>query len=265
MAIVSVIVPAYNTSKYISKCLDSIINQTLRDIEIICVDDGSVDSTPLILDEYSRRDSRVKVIHVPNGGVSKARNIGLSIAQGEFIAFVDSDDTISPEMLEKMVETAENNESDIVQNALEEGEEDRALEGKEEIIYALMSGSVSKSVWSKLFNRRVLDSVYFPEGEVFAEDFMFSLKALEKARRVDLKKEVYYQYIDRSDSATKKEPNDKEMYFFSVLEYMGEVVKGNDRLEAYYRDLNTKETITFITRFIGHKDVSASSIESLQL
>ena len=92
MAIVSVIVPAFNTSQYISKCLDSIIGQTLRDIEIICIDDGSVDSTPIILDDYSRRDSRIKVIHVPNGGVSKARNIGLDVAKGEYISFVDAEE-----------------------------------------------------------------------------------------------------------------------------------------------------------------------------
>ena len=264
MTTVSVIVPAYNTSQYITKCLDSIVSQTLRDMEIICIDDGSVDSTPIILDDYSRRDSRIKVIHVPNGGVSKARNIGLDLAKGKYISFVDSDDVISPNMFEKMVEVAENDKYDIVQYALEEGGEDRVLNGKEEIIYSFMTGVIFKSVWSKLFNRKVIEHVSFPIGETFAEDYMFTLKALEKAERVTLKKEVMYEYVDRNDSATKKEPNDKEYYFFSVLDHMEEVCKGSRRLEEYYGYLNTKETITFLTRFIGHKDVKAETIDKLK-
>ena len=93
---------------------------------------------------------------------------------------------------------------------------------------------------------------------------MFTLKALEKAERVTLKKEVMYEYVDRNDSATKKEPNDKEYYFFSVLDHMEEVCKGSRRLEEYYGYLNTKETITFLTRFIGHKDVKAETIDKLK-
>ena len=264
MAIVSVIVPAFNTSQYISKCLDSIIGQTLRDIEIICIDDGSVDSTPIILDDYSRRDSRIKVIHVPNGGVSKARNIGLDVAKGEYISFVDSDDVISPDMLENMVKVARIDNSDIVQNALEEGGMDRVLDCKEDIIYSFLTGSIYKSVWSKLYKRNVIEGVSFPEGEGFAEDYMFSILSLENAERVSLRKEVTYEYVEHSDSATKKEPHDKEYYFFSVLDHVGEVVKGSRKLEEYYGYLNTKETITFLTRFIGHKDVKSETIDKLK-
>ena len=265
MVIVSVIVPAFNTSQYISKCLDSIIGQTLRDIEIICIDDGSVDSTPIILDDYSRRDSRIKVIHVPNGGVSKARNIGLDIAKGEYISFVDSDDVISPDMLENMVKVARIDNSDIVQNALEEGGMDRVLDCKEDIIYSFLTGSIYKSVWSKLYKRNVIEGVSFPEGEGFAEDYMFSILSLENAERVSLRKEVTYEYVEHSDSATKKEPHDKEYYFFSVLDHVGEVVKGSDKLEEYYDYLNTKESIRFLTRFIGHKDVKKDTLDKLKI
>lgn len=264
MAVVSVIVPAYNTGTYISRCLDSIVNQTLEDIEIICIDDGSVDSTPDILDDYARKDSRIRVEHVPNGGVSKARNIGLAIAQGEFVSFVDSDDFILPDMLEKIVGMARRNGSDIVQCALEEGCEDRTIYGKDEIILGFMSGTISKSVCSKLFTRKVVDGVFFSAGESFAEDFMFSIKTLEKTEVITLNKEVMYEYVDRFDSATKSAPNDKEMYFFSVLDYLWEVVKGNRKLEVYYNNLNLKETITFLTRFVGHEDVSETSINKLK-
>lgn len=92
--LVSVIVPIYNREKYLRRCLDGILGQTYRNLEIVCVDDGSTDESPQICDEYAQKDSRVKVLHIPNGGVSNARNTGLDNAQGEYIFFVDSDDYV---------------------------------------------------------------------------------------------------------------------------------------------------------------------------
>lgn len=103
MHLISVIVPVYNAEKYLKDCVDSILAQTLKDIEIILVDDGSTDSSPAICDRFGEQDSRVKVIHKPNGRASSARNAGIRMASGEFIAFVDSDDWISPEMYETML------------------------------------------------------------------------------------------------------------------------------------------------------------------
>lgn len=102
---VSVIVPVYNAEKYLRECVDSILGQTLSDIELILVDDGSTDSSPAICDRYAEQDARVQVIHKPNGRAASARNAGLRAASGEYVAFVDSDDWISPEMYEKMLET----------------------------------------------------------------------------------------------------------------------------------------------------------------
>ncbi len=93
-SMISVIVPVYNVEKYLSKCLDSIINQTYQNLEIICVDDGSTDSSPMILEEYAKKDSRIKIITRQNGGLSAARNTGVKNATGEFVSFVDSDDWI---------------------------------------------------------------------------------------------------------------------------------------------------------------------------
>ena len=100
---VSVIVPVYNTEKYLAECVNSILAQTLRDIEVILVDDGSTGSSPAMCDAYAEKDSRVKVIHKVNGRAATARNAGMKIAQGEYIAFVDSDDWISPDMYEQML------------------------------------------------------------------------------------------------------------------------------------------------------------------
>lgn len=105
MCKVSIIVPVYNAEKYLSECIDSILSQTLTDLEVILVDDGSTDSSPELCDGYAQQDTRVKVIHKPNGRAASARNAGLRAASGEYVAFVDSDDWISPEMYEKMLQT----------------------------------------------------------------------------------------------------------------------------------------------------------------
>ena len=102
MAKVSIIVPIYNVEKYLHRCVDSIINQSHKDLEIILVDDESPDKCPEMCDEYAKQDSRVKVIHKKNGGLGYARNSGLEIATGEYVAFIDSDDYVEPDMVEKL-------------------------------------------------------------------------------------------------------------------------------------------------------------------
>lgn len=111
--LVSVIIPAYNIEKYIGRCLDSVLSQIYENLEIIIVDDGSSDGTGKILDDYEKRDSRIKVIHKENGGVSSARNKGLDMAVGDYIGFVDGDDIIAPEMYETLVKLLEEEDADI--------------------------------------------------------------------------------------------------------------------------------------------------------
>ena len=110
---ISVIIPIYNVEKYLEKCIDSVLAQTYRNIEIILVDDGSTDKCADICDSYLKKDSRVKVIHKVNGGLSSARNAGLDIAEGDFISFVDSDDFIEKEMLEKLYEALMEADADM--------------------------------------------------------------------------------------------------------------------------------------------------------
>lgn len=111
---ISCIVPVYNVEKYLRRCVDSILNQTFTDFELILVDDGSPDNSPAICYEYAVKDSRIKVIHKVNGGVSSARNVGLDVAKGEWICFVDSDDLIEADYMQKMYEAAINNNSDFI-------------------------------------------------------------------------------------------------------------------------------------------------------
>ena len=110
---ISIIVPIYNVEKYLPQCLDSLISQTYRDIEIILVDDGSPDKCPEICDAYAKKDARIKVVHQINGGVSSARNTGLKASRGEYIGFVDPDDWVAPEMYEKMMEALADHKADL--------------------------------------------------------------------------------------------------------------------------------------------------------
>lgn len=119
--LISVIVPVYNVECYLRDCLDSIVNQKYPDIEIILVDDGSKDSSGLICDEYASKDSRIKVLHKENGGVSKARNLGIDVAQGEYLSFIDGDDTVDANYLDLMFHEMISNDVDIVRLAWERG------------------------------------------------------------------------------------------------------------------------------------------------
>ena len=121
---VSVIVPIYNVEKYLKRCIDSILNQTYKNLEIILVDDGSPDKCPQICDEYAKSDKRIKVIHKQNAGVSAARNDGLAIAQGDLIGFVDSDDFIHPSMYEEMVNYLVSQDCDLVSCGFSEFSDD---------------------------------------------------------------------------------------------------------------------------------------------
>lgn len=112
---ISVIVPIYNVEKYIEKCINSIINQTYKDLEIILVDDGSTDSSGKICDEYAKKDKRIKVIHKKNGGVSSSRNIALTIANGDYITWIDSDDWIEKDTYSKLADIILKNKADIIQ------------------------------------------------------------------------------------------------------------------------------------------------------
>ena len=125
--LISVVVPIYNVDKYLDRCVESIIKQTYTNLEIILVDDGSSDNSPQICDNWNVKDKRIKVIHKENGGLSDARNVGLSFATGEIISFIDSDDWIEHEMFEKMLNRKKKDNSDIVSCGVKWVKEDGSL------------------------------------------------------------------------------------------------------------------------------------------
>lgn len=201
---VSVIVPVYKVEPYLRRCLDSIINQTYKNLEIILVDDGSPDNCPVICDEYAARDSRVKVIHQNNGGISAARNAGLDIATGDYIAFVDSDDTIAKDMYRKMVDVVEHERADIVKCGVCEVKgseikkivfpnqvyETNRLGGLLDWFHGGMRWSV---VCNGLYRVDLVKDIRFPVGFIH-EDNYFSPLSVFKAKKIVTVKDSYYNY-----------------------------------------------------------------------
>ena len=206
---ISIIVPVYKVEPYLRKCLDSIVNQTYENLEIILVDDGSPDSCGAICDEYAARDERIRVIHQPNGGLSAARNRGLEAAAGDYVAFVDSDDWVEPDMYGYLLSGAEQVGADIAVCGIFEELPDRQVcrhwqeaetfdtEGALEQLF--LRKKYSHSAWDKLYRRTLFDGVRFPEGRNF-EDIATTYRVFEKARTVQLMPEAKYHYLQRPDS-----------------------------------------------------------------
>lgn len=214
---ISVVVPVYNVGKLVDRCIESLVNQSYRDIEIILVDDGSTDESGKICEKWAAKDSRVKVFHQKNQGPSTARNLGISNSKGEYLAFVDGDDFVEPGYIERMHEKALETDSDIVicnyRFTDESGREienvnhsafstDKVLDG-----YDLLLLFEDKSfrtffdvVWKKLYKRELFDKVVFPEGITLVEDIAIMPKLYHAAKRISVIDDVLYNYVFRENS-----------------------------------------------------------------
>lgn len=210
---VSVIVPIYNVEKYLCQCVDSIISQTYQDLEIILVDDGSIDGCGHICDEYKEKDSRIRVIHKTNGGLSDARNAGIEAATGEYYVFVDSDDVIHPQMIEILMTNLCSKDADMAVCGFWDIEEDTQPsfervenEGqvkvyeKESIMDQLEDQNLITVVaWNKLYKASLFQEIRYPEGHIHEDEFIIHrlLFLCRKTVYVDLK--LYY-YRKRNNS-----------------------------------------------------------------
>ncbi len=237
---VSVVIPVYNTAEYLPKCLDSIIAQSLQDIEIICVDDGSTDSSPNILDVYALRDRRVKVIHKENGGPVSARKVGVLVADGDYIAFVDSDDWIDTNMYEQLYRIAEKNNVEIVTCGFylegnyttihldtvpqELYREEKMLWLRDRAIYNLRerSSGLKASLCYKLFKRELIQIAQskIPDEIVMADDKMCLLTALLDCNSVYVCHTPFYHYRIRSNSIVHTGSEEYLLKVYEVYRYM---------------------------------------------
>ena len=219
--LVTVIIPVYQVEKYLEDCIKSIIRQTYGELEIILVDDGSTDNSPQICDQYAQMDSRIKVIHKANGGLSSARNAGIDICTGKYVTFVDSDDVVADVMIEEMLNLANQEHAEIVKIGVI-----RKNNYSENIAipkdYATYSGDGALSLLfrsnsqivcgcGKLFTREVIGNIRFPIDRYY-EDEYFTPRMYLRAKRVVLSESEYYFYMQRNnDSILRGKITDKKV------------------------------------------------------
>lgn len=234
MVRISVIVPVYNVEKYIERAVQSIINQTIKDIEIILVNDGSDDSSGLICDKLSQQNSNIRVMHQINSGVSAARNKGIEIAKGDYIGFIDADDEIEPDMYEFLINEIIENKADISMcgimikylngvTKLEYGTNKRYVLDNEEAIYTFLKGSILNiSMNTKLIKRELFYRCRFDENIRINEDKLMLFQCLINANRIVSNDDCKYVYIKRFGSASEERFSTK---YFDIILVASEIKK----------------------------------------
>ena len=209
--LISVIVPVFKVEQYLDRCVESIVNQTYKNLEIILVDDGSPDDCPRMCDAWAEKDNRIKVIHKPNGGLSDARNAGMAVAVGELMGFVDSDDYISEDMYQRLYEDMVKTDSDIsacgvemvwadngnAQSLTPKG--NRVLNNDEAMRATLEETFIKQPVWYKLYKTELIKDISFPVGKCH-EDVFWTYKAMAKANKVSTFDKICYFYVQRGGS-----------------------------------------------------------------
>ena len=226
-ALISVIVPVYNVEAYLARCVDSILAQTYKNLQILLVDDGATDASGRICDEYAAADPRITVIHKKNGGLSSARNAGIEAAQGEYLAFVDSDDWIEPEMYAHMLTLMEKYRGTLVcagrydvNGATGEKKvglcpkDERCISAEEMVGKIFLWDGCDSSACDKLYHRSLFATFRYPEGKV-CEDVPTTYKIVLQAQRVVLCDRPFYNYYHRSGSISMASAITEKTFHFS--------------------------------------------------
>lgn len=255
-SLISVIVPIYNVEQYLKQCVDSILNQTYANLEIILVNDGSPDNSPSICDKYALKDSRVKVIHKKNGGLSDARNAGLDVAKGEYIVFIDSDDFIHKQYVECLysnIGVADMAFCDLLYYYDDEIKIDE-LEIKECKIQVFEDDFLIRNIpkfrspllivaWNKLYKREIWQDLRYPIGKIHEDEFLAHY-ILDKCESVVFCDTKLYNYRQRHDSIMGRF---SESRFLNILEF-------HDDRERFYleRNMNNEALYTYNSKFSSY-------------
>ena len=251
--VISVIVPCYNVGEYVEKCLNSLVNQTFKDIEIICVNDGSTDNTPQILNDFAKRYSEIKVINQQNGGLSNARNTGIENARGKYIAFVDSDDWINESFLENHYKTITKYGADISAGTIirwRENYQKFRVHYTEEKVFETLEDkikvcSVPKCcyVWNKLYKADLVKNHKFTEG-VYFEDMLWTPEILKNSEKLVTVCNADYYYRVNKGSIVKKRPSSKKQIdSYNAHKYIVEFFDENNLVLDKKSKLITKRII----------------------
>lgn len=245
---ISVIVPIYKVEDYLHRCVDSIINQTYTNLEIILVDDGSPDDCPMICDEYAKKDSRIRVVHKKNGGLSDARNAGIDIATGEYLMFIDSDDFVDVEMMESMMKNMIDNNVDMVvcnikyvyedREVVKYNQADRILDRYEAMEEYLKDGVVQAVAWNKLYKKSLINDMRYKVGKTNEDEF-FTYKVVDKTDKIYYNSRSFYNYIQRDSSIMGK-------YSIKRLDGVEASYERLNFIKEKYLTLYEKEKKTFV-------------------
>ncbi len=242
-ALISVIIPVYKVEKYVERCIQSVINQTYENLQIILVDDGSPDNCGKICDEYAKKDHRIEVIHKSNGGLSDARNKGLEIAKGEYIGFVDSDDYIEADMYEVLYNLLKQYNADVsicnfytvsqgkisIKNADNGINEYNRIEILKEI---LLDRNIQSYAWNKLYKKELFDEIKYPIGKKY-EDIGTTFFLLEKCNKVVVTGKSEYYYINRQDSIV------NNVTETTITDYIELIMQRYDYIEENIKELSS--------------------------
>ncbi len=271
---ISIVIPAYNVEDYLSECLDSVRNQTYRNLEIIIVDDGSTDHTGTICDEYAQKDDRITVIHTKGCGVSEARNLGLRHVSGEYVQFVDSDDWIDPDTCEKAMSAALEHDVDMVIWCYVSEHGDRSLRRKsisgagrtffDEDYQRLRNTAIGLSgdelnhperldslscIWNKLYRAEIAKSIRFIDKNIFGvEDLLYSVACFLKAKSAVFIEEYLYHYRKtHMSSLTKQYDKDYLPKKLKLFAYLREMIAdtGDSRADACLQNRIALDVIGF--------------------
>lgn len=251
---ISVIIPIYNAEKYIDKCIESVVAQTIKDLEIVLIDDESTDKSGQKCDEWAKKDFRIKVLHIKNLGVSNARNVGIREAKGEFIMFVDSDDWIKETMLETLLAKIDNQKTDVVFcdyiNVLGNEEIncekviDYSVYNDAEVSVVIQNmfggGKFFSSIWRGIYRRKLIEEKNIRFMKIkFAEDMLFNLEYLLNSSSVEIIEDKLYYYRENQFSALQRLKNN--LYEMQKLPYeIFELLKKYKSIERYKNELENE-------------------------
>lgn len=231
--LLSVIVPVYKVEKYLDRCIQSIVDQTYKNLEIILVDDGSPDRCPLICDRWGKKDDRISVIHKENGGLSSARNAGIKIARGKYITFVDSDDHIGSDMYKEMIKEIEDVKADIVccgryidnkdQTCKCQHDEKQVLAPERALGNVLKKQYMDEAVWDKIYRKEIFEDTFFPEGEI-NEDIVVMPRLFDRCARIVYVNDRYYHYCQHDGGITRSRYDEKKRVMLQHMKMVREYI-----------------------------------------
>ena len=235
--VISVIVPVYNVEKYLDKCVSSVMAQTFKDIEILLIDDGSKDASGRMCDDYALTDSRIRVIHKENGGLSDARNRGITEARGRYLSFIDGDDYIEPDMLETLYNNLVREDADASMCGIYSEYADRqtrfwpndeylVLTGNQPVKAVLEGRQGSINAVNKLYKRELFSEIRFPLGKL-CEDAFIMVKLMAQVNKAVVDTRPKYHYVHRGDSITTSAYKKKDMHLIEAYIQNREFIYAN--------------------------------------